>query len=430
LKLNLKFGLKSRKEQAMTPVTTTTATTTENETHVIHAEQVPAPQNKKSKRGSIIAVTVAIAVLAAGAFGAVRLWPAATVHASAVTGASAPQIESVTTVRARLADANSVIALPAGTQAIRETTLYARNSGYVTTVLADIGDRVKAGQVLAEIDSPEVTQAVLQAQARLNQATANLELSTAMLRRMQAVGPEAVSKQEFDQQQAQVNVDTAAQKVAQADVDRLAIQQGYSKVVAPFDGYITARSIDPGALITAGSGPQVTSLFKIVDNDTLKVFVDVPQSMIPSVTAGQHVSVAFKEYPDRTFEGSVVRLNSALNAASRTRTVEVQIANADHKLLPGEYVQVQFKSKIANPPLIVPAGAVVIGKDGTHAVVVGGDGRLAFKQVELGRDYGNRIEVIAGISADDELVLNPTDRLRVGEQVQVKNAPQSLAAER
>jgi membrane fusion protein (multidrug efflux system) len=392
-------------------------------------ERMNAVVAKQHTRGGVtIAWLLAAVVLGGGVLGVTKLWPTGPGSQDAVKESKEEAIALVNVVMPRPGDSVTTINLPAGTQALRETTVYARTNGYVTKVLVDIGDKVKEGQVLAEIDSPEVDQALLQARANLEKAKANLELSKATLRRLEtATVSGAVSRQEFDTQQAQTNVDLASVRVAQAEVDRLEIQKGYDKVIAPFDGVVTAKNIDPGALITSGSGSQVSSLFRVAAYETLKVFVDLPQNAVPSVKAGQQVNMAFREYPGRAFTGTVARLNGTLNAASRTRTVEVHLENKELTILPGEYVQVQFKVDAEQPTLIVPAGALVIGKQGPQVIVVGADRRLSYQAVKLGRDFGKEAEVVSGVTLGEQLVLNPTDRLRNGEEVRVK-LPEVAAA--
>ncbi len=315
--------------------------------------------------------------------------------------------------------------------------------------MVDIGDRVKAGQNLAEIDAPELTDQVAQAkatvrqaQAALEQATANvqqgrtdMELARVMARRStQLVGKGAVSKQDDDQAQAQYNsklsavqsleraidVQRANIASAQSNVARLEKMQSYCRVQAPFDGVITLRNVDVGALVNAGN----TLLFRIAQTSTLRTYINVPQNYAGSIRPGQPAVLTVSNVPGRQFIGQVARSSNALDPSSRTLLVEVQVPNADGVLLPGMYAQVELRSVRADPPLLVPSDAMIIRAEGAQVAVVGPDRTVHIQKIEVGRDYGDRLEVVKGLREGDTIISNPGDVAREGLKVE----PVPLAA--
>ena len=314
------------------------------------------------------------------------------------------------------------VVLPATVEPMQETTIYARTSGYVKTVHVDIGDRVAAGQLLAEIESPEVDASLREARARLEQERANLVLARATLERTRQLHREQlVSQQQLDEQEAGFDTRQAAVAAAQATVQSLAIQQAYQRVVAPFAGTITSRRVDRGALITSGSGATVASLFTIGQTDALRVFVDVPQMAAVGITPGQTVDVGLRERPGHVTSGRVVRTAGALDSRSRTLRTEVHLPNDDHALMPGMYVQVAFPAASGDPALVVPANALVVRTEGTQVAVVEGTA-VHYRKVVLGRDFGNEVEVVGGLNGGESLVASPGDRLTDGQIVQVASA--------
>jgi len=342
----------------------------------------------------------------------------------------------------------SGIELPANIQAITEAPVLARADGYVERRLVDIGDRVRAGQTLAEIDAPELTDQVSQAKAAAQQAQAALEQATANVqegrtdmelaritaeRSGKLVAKGAVARQDDDQYQAQYNsklaslqslekaidVQRANLAAAQSNMARLEKMQNYRVVVAPFDGVITQRNVDVGALVNAGN----TLLFRIAQVATLRAYVNVPQSYSDSVLPGQPAILTVSNLPGRRFTGTVARSANALDPASRTLLVEIHVPNADNALLPGMYARVELTTARANPPLLVPSDALIVRDDGAQVAVVRPDHTLHLQKIEPGRDYGDRIEVLTGLRADDTIVSNPGDVAREGLKVDVVPAP-------
>jgi RND family efflux transporter MFP subunit len=352
-----------------------------------------------------------------------------------------PRVEVITVGRSTR---QSGLQLPGNIQPITEAPVLARADGYIVKRLVDIGDRVKAGQTVAEIDAPEltdqVTQAkatVRQAEAALQQATANvqqgrtdMELARVMARRStQLVGKGAVSKQDDDQSQAQYNSKLAALEslekaidvqraninAAQSNLGRLEKMQSYCVVQAPFDGVITLRNVDVGALVNSGS----TLLYRIAQTGTLRTYVNVPQAYADSIKPGQPAVLTVSNLPGREFQGQVARSANALDPSSRTLLVEVHVGNPANVLLPGMYAQVELRSVRAEPPLLVPSDAMIVRSDGAQVAVVGSDHIVHLQKIEVGRDYGDRVEVIKGLREGDTIISNPSDVARDGVKVDV-----------
>lgn len=341
-------------------------------------------------------------------------------EALASTKARAEAGPRVSTVSARLAPREIVLTLPGSTQAIQEATLYARTSGFLGVRKVDIGDRVAAGQLLAEIESPELDQDLERAVVRLDEARANVMLARNTLRRIETLlRTHAVSEQESDDQKIRVNTAEAGVKAGEADVRRLQALQSFEKVVAPFAGTITARNVDKGALVTSGSGSNLTSLFSIADTSALRVFVDVPQNASPGVAENLEAGVTVRELPGETFRAKVVRTAGALDPSTRTLRTELYLPNPEGALLPGMYVQVKLSVIRENPGVLIPARTLVLRKEGPRVVVVTPAKKAELRPVKLGRDFGPEIEVTQGLGGDELLVENPTDDLESGQVVRV-----------
>jgi RND family efflux transporter MFP subunit len=327
----------------------------------------------------------------------------------------------VSTVSAKLAPKEIVLTLPGSTQAIQETTLYARTSGFLGSRKVDIGDRVESGQLLAEIESPELDQELERAVVHLDEARANVTLAQNTLRRIDTLlKTHAVSEQEDDDQKIRVNSAEAAVKAGEADVRRLQVLQSYEKVVAPFAGTITARNVDKGALVTSGSGSTVTSLFSIADTSGLRVFVDVPQNAAQGIAENVEAGVFVRELPRNSFTAKVVRTAKSLDPSTRTLRTELYLPNPEGTLLPGMYVQVKLTVARENPGVLIPARTLVLRKEGPRVVVVTPDKKAEVRPVKLGRDFGPEIEVTDGLRGQELLVENPTDDLENGQLVRVE----------
>jgi RND family efflux transporter MFP subunit len=338
----------------------------------------------------------------------------------------------VSTASPRRAPEVLEVPLPGSVEAILETGIWARTNGYLKARYVDIGDRVSRGQLLAEIDTPEVDQQLMQAIATLNQNKANvvkfeadLALARTTRERYVVAGPGTVSKQQIDERTSAVTdakkvVDAARATVSadEANVRRLLELQSFQKVYAPFDGVITVRNVDPGSLISAGSTSGTQELFTLAQVDVLRIFVFVPQSYAPDIKAGQTADVSVRELPGRVFKGTVTRTAGAIDATSRTLRTEVQVPNPDGLLLSGSYATVRFKVQRPDPPLVVPQSALLIDAKGVRVAVVGADGTLHYRSIQIGRDFGNDVEVLSGIEATDVLATGLAANIVEGSRVE------------
>jgi RND family efflux transporter MFP subunit len=326
----------------------------------------------------------------------------------------AQQINKVTVdvVNAQRDEKPKDLTLPGTFQAFKETTIFARANGYVKDWKVDIGDNVKEGQLLAEIETPELDQQVAQAKASNDIAKITAD------RWRDLVAKKVVSEQEYDQNEK-------AYEGAKANYEQLQKLQGFRQIVAPFDGKISTRSVDFGSLVTAGSSNTGTPLFGIVQSDPLRVYVFVPQENAPSIHTGLSAKILLQEFPGQEFEGTVTRMAGALDPRSRTMQVEVQVPNHDGKLYAGMYGQVKFLLVDQNAPIVVPANAFLFRKEGSQVATIENGDRIHWQDIRVGRDFGDRIEVIDGLKENTKVVMNPTDDLREGTQVEVKSAEKS-----
>jgi RND family efflux transporter MFP subunit len=304
------------------------------------------------------------------------------------------------------------LVLPGTFQAIKQTTIYPRSNGYVESWKADIGDNVQAGQLLAEIATPEVDQQLAQARAQEEIAKVTAD------RWRDLVQKSVVSKQEYDQNQK-------AYEAAKANLQQLEKIQGFQQILAPFAGKISARNIDVGTLVTAGTGNSGTPLFNLVQSDVLRVYVFAPQENAPSIHEGLAAKILLEEYPGQEFDGKVTRTAGALDPQSRTMQVEVQVPNHDGKLYAGMYGEVKFLLVDQNAPIVVPANAFLFRKEGPQVATIENKDRIHWQNIRVGRDFGDRIEVIDGLKENSKVVMNPTDDLREGIQVEVKSTEES-----
>ena len=304
------------------------------------------------------------------------------------------------------------LVLPGTFQAIKQTTIYPRSNGYVESWKVDIGDNVQAGQLLAEIATPEVDQQLAQARAQEEIAKVTAD------RWRDLVQKSVVSKQEYDQNQK-------AYEAAKANLQQLEKIQGFQQILAPFAGKISARNIDVGTLVTAGTGNSGTPLFNLVQSDVLRVYVFAPQENAPSIHEGLAAKILLEEYPGQEFDGKVTRTAGALDPQSRTMQVEVQVPNHNGKLYAGMYGQVKFLLVDQNAPIVVPANAFLFRKEGPQVATIQNKDRIHWQNIRVGRDFGDRIEVIDGLKENSKVVMNPTDDLREGIQVEVKSTEES-----
>ncbi len=352
------------------------------------------------------------------------------------------QVPRVEVIRVSRGSGQTTLVLPGTMQAITEAPILARADGYLKRRVADLGDRVTAGQMLAEIDAPELDQqiqqaeaaveqaqaAVEQAQASLAQGRANRDLARITAERLKTLNERGIApQQDRDQSQAQLaaqdaNVQAAEKLIvaqrsslaaARANLGRLHAIDAYRTVKAPFAGVITQRNVDVGALVNAGS----TLLFRIAQTGTLRTYINVPQVSITAVRVGQAAVLRLSDYPGRTFSGAVTRMARALDPSSRTMLVEVDVPNANGALVPGSFADVELVGSRANPPIVVPAAALVFRADGAQLAVVRPDNTVHLQKVGVGRDYGDRLEVVSGVEEGTAVIAVAGDLAREGAKV-------------
>ena len=323
--------------------------------------------------------------------------------------------------------AGQTVSLPGTLQGYVQSPIAARASGYLKRWTHDIGSRVAKGALLAEIEAPEIDQQLSQAIAAREQTASSLGLAKSTRERWEALKKrDAVSQQELDEKRSGEVQATANLAAADANVERLRQLEGFKRVVAPFAGVITRRNVDVGDLIEAGGGAGRV-LFTLTQTDPLRVYIYVPQAYSQLVKPGQEVSITQAELRGRVFRGTVARTAGSIDAATRTMQVEIQLPNRDGLLLPGAYVQAALPLA-ASKALVIPANTLMIRGAGTLVAVVGADGRIKLKPIKVGRNYGQTVEVIDGVSATDQLVLNPSDSLGEGDTVTVVPAAKEAPA--
>ncbi|RAR52637.1 RND family efflux transporter MFP subunit [Paraburkholderia unamae] len=381
-----------------------------------HAETAPA----KPRRAALV---IGLACLAAAllAAGIVPRLEARTTQAQQV---AAQRDLIVATLVPQRAPASQDLLLPGSVMSWADASIYARTSGYVQHWYADIGAHVKAGQTLAQIDTPELDAQLQQARADAATAQANYRFASSTAQRWQTM----LQTQSVSPQDAQAKTSDAAAKLAtlqaaQANVSRLQELVSYQNVTAPFDGVITARNVQVGALVTAGGTPGLATmpgeLFHIAQTDRLRVYVDVPQDDASLVTPGTAVWLTTQQYPGRRFAASVARTSNVIDPVSRTLHVEVDVDNHDGALMPGAYAQVHLALTTATPALELPVSALLFRPDGVTIAVVDAHDKVQLRKVTIGRDFGTYVEIATGLAASDRVIDNPGDAIANGQSVHV-----------
>ena len=311
------------------------------------------------------------------------------------------------------------LVLPGAIQAFNDAPIHARVSVYLKQWYADIGTQVKAGQVLAEIDTPDLDQQLAQAKADLGTAVANEHLSQITAQRWAGLlAQDAVSRQDADNRNGDLEAKTALVASAQANVHRLEVLESFKHITAPFDGTVTTRSTDIGALISVG-GVTDTPLFTVSDEKRLRIYVQVPQSYSADIKPGMTATFTVPEYPRRTFTAQLAATADAVTPTTGAQTIQLQIDNSDKALKPGDYAQVHFTLPADHGAIRAPASALMFRDTGMSVAVIGGDGRVVIKPVTIGRDLGATVEIASGLNPSDRIIDNPPDSLRPGDQVQV-----------
>ena len=333
----------------------------------------------------------------------------------------------VSVIHASSLDSSSALVLPGNINSYVNAPIYARTNGYLKKWYKDIGSHVAQGELLAEIDSPEIDQQLDQARADLATAQANANLAGLTATRYQGLlDSDAVSKQEVDNFSGDFAAKKAMVQSAQANIKRLEDLESFRRVYAPFAGVITQRNVDIGTLINAGNGGNSTKeMFDLAQTDPLRVYVSVPQSFAPSIRTGQKACLQMSEHPGEQFCGKVARTSDSIDPNTRTLLTEVDVPNPKGTLLQGSYAQVHFDAQVSGQRLTLPINALLFRPEGTIAAVLGADNVISLHKLTIGRDLGNSVEVVGGITAADNVVVNPPDSLEQGEKVAL--APQSGA---
>ena len=384
-----------------------------------HGEAVPASESKPAapRLGGLFVIAL---ILAAGAF-ALGYFPRARERAVVRNETRDLAMLTVDVTSPMPAQAAPPLVLSGEIKALTEAGIYARANGYVRRWVVDIGAHVEQGQLLAELDTPEIERDLAQARAELAQAEAARALAETTEKRWTEMrAAKTISPQEADEKVADLALKKATVEAARAKVQRLEETLGFDKITAPFAGTVTNRTLDVGQLVTAGAGRE---LFHISQADKLRVFVRVPQNYARAITIGQSAEVTLTEVAGRIFEGKTVRTAGTLDAASRTLLTEVEVDNSKGDLLPGSYAQVRFKDAKPEPVLTIPSNALLFRIEGTMVGVVGAGNRVALKKVGIGRDFGSFVEVLDGITTKDRVIVNPPDALVDGSEVRPVEVP-------
>jgi RND family efflux transporter MFP subunit len=371
---------------------------------------------KRLKLSFIIVIGVAVFVVAAGMISRIN----ATQKLVAATNAEA--IPTVSVISPMSGGGKRSLVLPGDIRAFYEAPIYAQVSGYLKSWSADIGTRVKAGQVLAEIETPDLDQQLVQAQADLAIAVANQQLSATTARRWnELLAKDAVSQQDADDKNGDLAAKTAVTAAARANVERLQALEAFKHIVAPFGGVVTSRSTDIGALISVGT-PGQTPLFTVDDEHKLRIYVNVPQSYSAEIKSGANASFTVPEYPGQNFPATLASTADAINANTGTLLIQFQVDNTNNMLRPGDYAQVHIALPANTQEVSVPASALMFDDAGMQVATVGPDNRVVLKPVTIGRDLGVTVEIASGITKNDRVINNPPDSIRQGDLVSIAGA--------
>src|SRR5262245_1121480 len=378
----------------------------------------PSLNLRKLRLFGLFAAAVAVAVVATGILSrersSARLRDWTEAQALPTVAVAAPSTKQL----------SPYLNLPGRLEAYSRAPIYARVSGYLKDWKVDIGARVKAGQLLAEIDAPDLDQQLMQARADLLSAQSSARLSEATLKRRQSLADSRIiSQQDLDERIADLASKQAVVKSNQANVDRLEALAGYKNVLAPFDGMITARETDLGALINAGSS-SAPPMFVVSDTSKLRVYVNVPQSFVPAIRIGTKAMISVPEYPERSFPASIEFSSQAVDGQSGTTRMQLMVGNDEGLLLAGAYANVRIDLSRDLQTLHLPASGLRLDQNGLRAATVGPGEKVVLKAIKIARDLGREIEIATGLQADDRVILSPPDGLVEGNQVRItKSGP-------
>jgi RND family efflux transporter MFP subunit len=384
---------------------------------IMSPDRSPArPVPRRLRLAGVVALGLAVVVVAYG------LVSRAAQNSRLHDATEAQAIPSVAVVSPAQVENQSGLELPGRLEAFIRAPIYARVPGYLKTWKHDIGSKVKAGDVLAEIDAPDLDQQLLQARADLNVAEANSKLAKITAERWQSLaGTDAVAKQDVDQRTFTWNANVAQVKAAQANVDRLAAEEGFKRLVAPFDGIVTARETDIGALINVGAAGGA-ELFVVSDTRKLRVYVNVPQNYVPSVPPGTKATISVPEHPGKTYSGTVESSADAVDPSSGTTLMQLIVDNAAGEMMPGDYASIHLQVIPRAHVLSIPSSALIFDAKGLSVATVQSDNRVLLKQVTIERDLGSVIEIASGLAPDDRVIQNPPDGVENGAQIRLIGA--------
>jgi RND family efflux transporter MFP subunit len=380
-------------------------------------EVPPAPPRK----ALILAGITLLILLVAGA---ITLWLQFSHGRALAKETERETVPTVAVVYPQSEKPDEELVLPGSLQAYEESPIYARTSGYLVRWYKDIGSRVKKGELLAKIDAPEIDQELNQTRAARQQTQAQMELAKISAERWENLRKsDSVSAQEADQQLSGYKQSQANLAAADANVRRLEQLEGFKDIYAPFSGVLTRRTVDPGALINAGSGAAGRELFDIAKVDPLRVYTSVPQAYAPLIKVGAKTAVTLQEFPGQKFTGTVARTAEAIDPATRTLLTEVDVPNKDGRLLPGSFGEVHFAVGTNVNKVTVPVNAMLFRTEGPQVAIVGPDNKVQLRHINIGRDYGTTLEILGGVAPSERVVINPADSLEDGQQVNVAPAP-------
>jgi RND family efflux transporter MFP subunit len=396
--------------------------TNQLEQHHAAPQVTPPPELPPASPGkAIFAVLVVVVVLAVA--GGARMLSRLSASRALAKETEVDAIPTVSVVHPTLEKPDEELVLPASLQAYEESPIYARTNGYLLKWYKDIGSHVAKGDLLADIDTPEVDQELSQAKATKQQSAAQLDIAKISAERWQNLRKtDSVSQQETDMQTSAFQQATANFAAAEANVRRLEDLESFKRVYAPFSGVLVRRNVDPGALISAGGAG--TELFVLAKVDPLRVFINVPQAFSPAIKDGMPASITLPEIPGKQFPGTVTRTAEAIDPTTRTLLTEVDVPNKTGQLLRGSFGEVHFKPKINAAKVTVPVNAMLFRQDGAQVAVVGSDNKVQLRHITIGRDYGTTLEILDGVTVDDRVVINPADSLEGGQPVNVADDKQ------
>jgi multidrug efflux system membrane fusion protein len=390
--------------------------------------QRPPDLPPAAPRQALMVVGVALLVLLVA--GAVTLIGHATHEQALAKETERETIPTVAVVHPVAEKPDEDLVLPGSLLAYEESPIYARTSGYLVRWYKDIGSRVREGDLLATIDTPEVDQELNQTRAARQQIVAQLELAKISAERWENLRKsDSVSAQEADQQTSGYKQAQANLAAADANVRRLEQLENFKKVYAPFSGVLTKRNVDPGALINAGAGAAGRELFDLARVDPLRVYTSVPQAYAPYIRVGAATTVTLQEFPEQKFSARITRTAEAIDPNTRTLLTEVDVANKQGRLLPGSFGEVHFAVGSNVDKVIVPVNAMLFRAEGPRLAVVSPDNKVQLRPINIGKDYGASLEILGGVSTADQIVVNPPDSLEEGQAVNIASAPQSPSPE-